>query len=117
LVNQLTRLFSAMTGVGGGGTTALESARQDAIGAITGALESANGMTRSAAGNLADSYFPPGLTQAQFQQGLTQFQAQIAGKESAFGNPGNVPSNAGSNTQTVLGITVHQLPNGTWVAQ
>ena len=120
VLNSLATILSSKTGIGGGGATALESARQDAIGAVTGALESANGMTPTAAGSLADSYFPPGLTEAQFQAGLTQFQNQITGKENAFSNPGAVSQTAGQggNSFQVGGQTIVQNPTtGQWEVQ
>ena len=118
ILNTFTRLASSLTGIGGGGATALESARMDAIGAVTGALESANGMTPSAAGSLADSYFPSGLTQAQFESGMQQFQQQIAGKEKAFSNPGTVPQNAGTQSNSVIvgRFAYTKDAQGQWVA-
>lgn len=117
IVNSFTRLATSLLGGDSGSATGLESARQDAISAVQGALETANGMTPSQAGSLADSYFPPGLTSAQFQNGVTQFQNQIAGKESAFSNPGSISSTAGQGTVSAGGYNFVQNAQGQWVAQ
>ena len=116
ILNNLLQTISGATNAGGtaGSTQALSAARQDAIASVQNALETANGMSPTQAGDLANSYFPPGLTESQFQAGVQQFQAQITGKENAYGNPGTVSPTAGQNIISAGGYN-YQLVNGQYV--
>ena len=104
-INNLSTYLSQMFGPGAGGTQAVQSALTDARAAMANALGAANNATPSTYDAYVKTLLPDGITPDQLTNAISQFNTQIQGKISAYGNPGGTQY----NNQTLPKVKRFQL--------